>query len=240
LAELGPGALRGLVEDIVEANAEVLDTDNPSHVDSGTLPSAGGDVQQDSVADPEGKPKAIVGLFVGHNRGTGATAIDGADEWESRRKVANAAAEKLKDAGYRAHVIYRNGRLGYASAMREHGRATSSLRLDLALELHFNAFDGSAEGAEILVASQSTADTLGKAFVDATSAAYPDRVLRSGGVKLQTGGRGYLFNANQRCPSGVYEPCFGDSPEWEDYVNDVDKEAEYVADIVRRFNEEGS
>ncbi len=232
--------VRALLEDILQANAEVLDTDNSSHVDSGTLPDPRGDVLASSVADPDGKPKLNVGLFVGHNRGTGATAIDGSDEWESRKEVAEAAATLLSGEGFRAHVIYRNGQLGYAAAMREHGRTSSKLGLDLALELHFNAYNGEATGAEILVASQSSADTLGKAFVESTETHYPDQVLRSGGIKVRTSGRGHLFNANQRCVSGIYEPCFGDASEWYEYVEDVDKEARYVADIVKRFASGGA
>ena len=231
----GSVTVRALLEDILEANAEVLDTDNPSHVDDGTLPDARGDVLASSVADTDGKPKLKVGLFVGHNRGTGATAIDGSDEWESRKKVAEAAAALLSEEGFQAHVIFRNGQLGYAAAMREHGRTASKLGLDLALELHFNAYNGEASGAEIIVASQHAADTLGKAFVGSTETFYPDRVLRSGGVKVQTSGRGYLFNAKQRCVSGIYEPCFGDNTEWYEYANDVDKEASYLVDIVKRF-----
>lgn len=232
--------VRALLEDILQANAEVLDTDNPSHVDSGTLPDPRGDVLASSVSKPDESPKLKVGLFVGHNRGTGATAIDGSDEWESRKKVAEAAAVLLSEDGYRVHVIYRNGQLGYAAAMREHGRTASKLGLDLALELHFNAYNGEATGAEIIVASQSSADTLGKAFVESTETFYPDRVLRSGGIKVQTSGRGHLFNANQRCVSGIYEPCFGDHAEWYEYAEDVDKEATYVADIVKRFASGGA
>lgn len=232
-----PISVRSLVEDIASTTAEVLDTDNPSHIDIGTLPDIRGETPASSVSKPDKAPKLKVGLFVGHNRGTGATAIDGADEWESRKKVAEAAAKLLSEDGYQAHVIYRDGTLGYASAMRKHGRTSTRLNLDVALELHFNAFDGEAHGAEIIVASQPTADRLGRAFVDATAEAYPDRVLRSGGVKLQRSGRGYLFNANQRCPSGIYEPFFGDSSEWYEYANDVEKEARYVTDIIKKFHE---
>ena len=189
LLSSSPVSVRSLVEDIAEATAEVLDTDNHTHVDSGTIPDSRGDVLASSVSKTDGTPKLKVGLFVGHNRGTGATAIDGSDEWESRKKVAEAAAILLSEGGYQVHVIFRNGTLGYATAMREHGRTASKLNLDLAIELHFNAFDGEAHGAEIIVASQSTADRLGKAFVDATTEAYPDRGLRfrcRGGVSCST------------------------------------------------------
>ena len=46
--------VRSLLEDILQANAEVLDTDNPSHVDGGALPDLRGDVLAGSVADPDG------------------------------------------------------------------------------------------------------------------------------------------------------------------------------------------
>jgi len=236
---LGQGSkvARALVEDILEANAEVLDTSNPSHNDTATLPDPWVWPCANKVSCPDADTVLNVGLFVGHTPGTGAKAIDGSDEWESRNKVAEAAAGMLNSSGFCAHIIYRDGRLGYATAMREHGKTSRALRLDVALELHFNAYDGQAHGAEIIVASQSTAEKLGGAFKASTTAFYPDRVLRDGGVKLKRNGRGYLFNANQKCPSGIYEPFFGDSSEWYEYADDVEKEAKYVTDIIKRFHD---
>jgi len=236
---LGQGSkvARALVEDILEANAEVLDTSNPSHNDTATLPDPWVWPCANKVSCPDADTVLNVGLFVGHTPGTGAKAIDGSDEWESRNKVAEAAAGMLNSSGFCAHIIYRDGRLGYATAMREHGKTSRALRLDVALELHFNAYDGQAHGAEIIVASQSTAEKLGGAFKASTTAFYPDRVLRDGGVKLKRNGRGYLFNANQKCPSGIYEPFFGDSSEWYEYADDVEKEARYVTDIIKRFHD---
>ena len=222
--------IQDLLADILEANAEILATSDPSHTES-NLVGEGSEAPPASVG-----PKLKVGLFVGHNKGTGATAIDGEDEWESRNKLATLAAELLQSRGYFAYVIQRNPNVGYAAAMREHGATSKRLDLDLAIELHFNAFNGEAHGAEILVASTSTLETLGAAFIDATKAAYPGRVLRSGGAKLNREGRGRLFNLHQPCPSGIYEPCFGDSPEWREYSSDPAKEAYYLADIVERFN----
>ncbi len=235
---MGPGSKepRALLEDILAANKEVLDTSNPSHLDN-TLPDPDATPAPPAkVTSPE-KPKLKVGLFVGHNKGTGAVAIDGADEWESRNKVALAASEKLTDAGYEVHVIYRDGSVGYSAAMRAHGERSRADKLDVAIELHFNAYDGQAHGAEMIVATHKSANTLGKAFQEATEEFYPNRTLRDGGVKLKTSGRGHLFNANQRCPSGIYEPCFGDAEEWLEYAGDVDKEASYLANIVERFHE---
>ena len=236
LSVIGPGSkvARSLVEDILAANAEVLDTSSPSHVDTSDPAGCGTDPLPTVEAVTAASPKLRVGLFVGHTKGTGAQAIDGSDEWETRNEVALAAADILAAKGFDAHVIYRDGRLSYADAMRAHGEVCKSKKLDVSLELHFNAYDGEAHGAEIVVASQKTAQTLGNAFQEATKAFYPDRALR--GVKLKTGGRGYLFNANQKCPSGIYEPFFGDSPEWYDYAEDVEKEAAYVADIIERFH----
>jgi len=236
---LGQGSkvARALVEDILEANAEVLDTSNPSHNDTATLPDPSNVPCANKLSCPDADTVLNVGLFVGHTPGTGAKAIDGSDEWESRNKVAEAAAGMLNSLGFCAHIIYRDGRLGYATAMREHGKTSRALRLDVALELHFNAYDGQAHGAEIIVASQSTAAKLGGAFKASTTAFYPGRVLRGGGVKLKRNGRGYLFNANQRCPSGIYEPFFGDSSEWYEYADDVEKEARYVTDIIKRFHD---
>jgi N-acetylmuramoyl-L-alanine amidase len=225
-----------LLEDILQDNYEVLDTSTPTHVDGDALPNPVAakppETREAETATPN---RGSVGLFVGHNARTGATAIDGLDEWTTRNTVALKAFELLRERGFTPHVIYRDGRLGYTSAMKEHGRTAARLGLDVSLELHFNAYDGSAHGAELIVASTTTRDTLGNAFVDATTEYYPDRVLRGGGVKLLKGGRGYGFNRHQPCPSGVYEPCFGDSTEWYDYDDEVDKEAAYIVRIIENY-----
>jgi hypothetical protein len=231
-----------LLDDILHANYEVLDTDNPTHVDNDTLPNGdlsgcGEVIELCEELQSNGLPyKGNVGLFVGHTAGTGAMAINGEDEHESSNRVAEIAEIEFRASGYRVYVIQRDGRLGYAEAMAEHGATAQRLQLDVSLEIHRNAYDGKPHGAEIIVCSHSTAATLGSAFVQVTNETYPTRTNR--GVKVKKGGRGYLFNASQPCPSAIYEPCFFDSVEWYDYWGSwVDREANYIVNIIERFFE---
>lgn len=225
-----------LLEDILSDNYEVLDETMPTHRDHDALPNPKApSPPEPRVTHTSSTPKGIVGIFVGHNRNTGARGIEGQDEWETRNRVAKLAQDKLAAMGYEAHVLYRDQSLGYTSAMRKHGETARKLKLDVSMELHFNAYDGTARGAEILVWSKRTADTLGEAFQDVQSEMYPDQPFR--GIKIMTEGRGAGFNRFQPCPSGVYEPFFGDHSEWFHYndPDEADKEAEFVTRIFDRF-----
>lgn len=228
-------SLRDLLEDVLNDNYEILDEENPSHVDTDTLPNT-----SESPFQPyprKGSNGKRVALFVGHNKGTGARSHDGQDEWTTRNEVATKAAEILHRRGYTVGIFYRDRSLGYTSAMRKHGTSSREFGADVSLELHFNNADGTAKGAEIIVYSTRTEMTLGRAFTEATLKKYPRSVLRGDrGVKVKTSGRGAGFNRYQPCPSGIYEPCFADTPsDWARFKDDVDREAEYVAEIIEQF-----
>ena len=228
--------IEDLVSDILDANYEVLDVEVPTHVDNDVLPN------EDSPAPPspiikKGNGETVM-LFVGHNKNTGARAVDGSDEWTTRNKVAVRAAELLNQKGYNCIVGYRNGRKGYTSAMRENGELSKKHKAKVSMELHFNAANGVAKGAEILVASTKTANTLGRAFGSRVNKDYPTYKLRgTKGVRLLKGGRGYGFNRFQPCPSGVYELFFGDTSDWynHDESAEVEKEAWFVVHLIQRF-----
>lgn len=227
-----------LLEDILEANYEILDQSIPTHVDKSVPPAPDATSPPAHMQAETPLNGHTVALFVGHNANTGANSYRGEDEWTTRREVAIRAQQRLAAKGYLVGVFYRDPALGYTSAMKAHGKTSKEFGADVSLELHFNCFNGQAKGAEILVYSQATADTLGEAFVASTEKYYPKRVLRDGGVKIRTEGRGAGFNKYQPCPSGIYEPGFADNPiDWDSYwgPGNVEREADYVTDIIDRF-----
>lgn len=228
--------IEDLLSDILDATYEVLDVEVPTHLDNDVLPNEDSPVPLEPIIK-KGKGETVM-LFVGHNKDTGARAIDGSDEWTTRNKVAIRAAEMLNSKGFSCIIGYRNGRKGYTSAMREHGELSKKHKAKVSLELHFNAANGVATGAELLVASSLAAETLGKAFGTRVEKDYPGYKLRGNkGVRLLREGRGYGFNRFQPCPSGVYELFFGDTSDWynHDEEADIEREAGFVANVICDF-----
>ena len=229
--------LLDLIEDSIEANHEILDFSNATHIDKGALPDPSSP-KQAAPSMMKGSGKTII-IYVGHNENTGARSLTGFDEWTSRNSMCLEAAEILKRRGYNVIVAYRDGKLGYTSAMKKHGEFSRKHNAVVSVECHFNIANGVAQGSEIIVASQRTQDTLGRCFGEQLDRHYPGYTKRGNqnGARLSKGGRGFAFNKYQPCASGIYEPFFADTDQWynHDESNEISSEALFLADTLDSY-----
>lgn len=164
-----------------------------------------------------------VALCVGHSRlaGTraegGALSVTGVSEWEYNSRLARRIAEELHDVhGVSALVIDRYEGGGYGSAMAWLGQTLREEGdIALAVELHFNAFDGKARGHEWLhwatsAKGKRAATELHLAFSLAFS---PGQIPPRGVKPKDATDRGARFLRDTHCPAVIAEPFFGDSRE---------------------------
>lgn len=170
------------------------------------------------------KDPATIALCVGHSRHIngrrdgGAVAADGKTfEWEYNSDLADRIATILaQDHGLSAVIVDDYQGTGYTPAMKWlAGKLRSFGNIKLAVELHFNAANGTARGHEWLHWSTSTkgkrlATELHLAFAaEFSQAEFPAR-----GVKRLTGAdRGAEFVKLTHCPAVICEPFFGDNPQ---------------------------
>lgn len=172
-----------------------------------------------------------VAIVIGHNKFTGARAIDGTDEWSSRKIVAESLYDELKKRGVDSKIFIRNSKLGYSSAMREHGRKIDAYGASVAIELHFNSAGTTATGTEFIVCSNAGVK-VARSLAKAWSKFFPDMKLRrDGGVYKIATGRGTGFCKAPACPALVYEGFFASNQsEWDKFKDIPEKEAEAIAE----------
>jgi N-acetylmuramoyl-L-alanine amidase len=219
-------------EDIINLVTEILDrTPEESHIDVSSPNEKWNESKEEAVVKnrvaEKPKVKGKIAIAIGHNKNTGARAIDGTDEWTTRKEVAEHLQDLLELRGIDSKIFVRNGRVSYGSAMREHGRNIDKYGADLAIELHFNAAIPAAHGTEFIVCSESgvkVARSLAKSWKEF----YPDMTLRhDGGVLLRKNGRGVGFCKAPSAPAIIYEPFFSsNSAEWFKFKDNYKKEAE--------------
>lgn len=174
----------------------------------------------------------IIAICVGHSRrgDRGATSANGTSEWAYNNKVADMLRWKLEASGVRAFVLNKYDADSYGAAMRWVAAEVEKRHATLAVELHFNASEGQAQGHEWLhwgasKDSRALAEALCKEF----ATRFPARKNR--GAKAKTSGdRGAEFLRLTHCPSVICEPFFGDNPnEWDFASKHTDEIAESIA-----------
>ena len=181
--------------------------------------------------------KKRVAICVGHSElDKGAVSYRGVWEWNSRKVIAEKVKHLLNTNKIYAEVFFRNPHKGYSAAMKELGTKIDNFKADLAIELHFNSFDGEAHGAEFLCVS-SAGEKLAKCFVESWKKHYPSiKLRRDNGVFKISGGNGYGFLTSMKCPACLLEPEFADNPEkWPVIANSPDKEALAIYDAITLF-----
>jgi len=166
-----------------------------------------------------------VALCIGHSRPNdlGAVAADGVThEWTFWRYVAQKMRAEHPDSGHEIRIYDKYFGRSYTEAMSEIACRIRKDRCDVAIELHFNAYNGEVQGAEAWAWKDSTpgkrlAQSLLAAHVNSTRGAGGSFPLR--GLKLaDRQARGAQFLAKTHCPAVLWEPFFGDNPaEWEFY-----------------------
>lgn len=170
-------------------------------------PSNPKDKETPTDADPI---EAVFAVVVGHEaKAPGADFALGGSEYQYNSDIAKRmeAYAARKYPNLKLHTIYRDG-IGISGAYRK----AAALKPDACLELHFNAFNGTAQGSETLCSIDSE-DQKFAGIIQAKVCEVFSRAGRSRGVKvLSRSGRGgqsvYSLPGSANC---LVEPFFGDN-----------------------------
>jgi N-acetylmuramoyl-L-alanine amidase len=175
----------------------------------------------DAMKQPKGH-RVRLALIVGHEKARpGASLHGGGSEYQYNMKVAQKAQAFAKEILFdelEVFVVYRDGQ-GIGGAYEE----VKEIDPDVAIELHFNAFNKRVVGTELLYHDDKDKDpALERAFatflLDGLYALFrpgvPKNDKRLRGAKdLPAGHRGwYNVSRVMDFPSVLVEPFFGDTP----------------------------
>lgn len=208
-------------------------------LESGDIPTPPVDPTVDPPAPLAGNGKRVA-VCIGHSRSgdAGVAAVDGTSEWNFNAPIGAQLVRMLNDAGCVAKLFDSYDGSSYAASMSWLAGQIQAFGADIAIELHFNSFNGSAQGYEYLHwHTSSNGGRLAMAFLKEHKARHPSRVSR--GIKARDGDdRGALFLNKTHCPAIILEPFFGDNAtEW-NYYKDLQLTiaAQYAAAIGAYFN----
>lgn len=149
-------------------------------------------------------------IVVGHTeraQGASATSPISQSEYVWNSDLANKIKSRCDQASIPSKIFFRDG-IGISGAYQQ----VVQWGANCIVELHFNAFNGSAHGTETLYdedtnsGSKAWAERLQSRMLDALN-------LRDRGLKERDPGqRGYASVSAANIPSALIEPFFGDSP----------------------------
>ena len=170
------------------------------------------------VADP------VLAICVGHSRHNdmGAVACDGkTDEWTYNMQVAYEMQAALAEAGVESIVVDQYVGRGYTEAMYNLSAELKELKVESAIELHFNSAHPNARGSEMLHLDTSRK---GKRLAQCLQEAVMDEFQTADrGTKGRAAGRGVQFLEKTHCPAVIAEPFFGSNEaDWEIFGNQFD------------------
>lgn len=165
----------------------------------------------DSVVDRG--PEAKVALVVGHNARQKGAYVKGSlnqFEYDFHNIVADYILEKTWP-GLTAKRFNRVYAGSYYSEIREVYGRVNAWKPDLAIEMHFNGYNGKTGYSFMLHhhasdTSRKCAEAMNDVFVDATG--FDDKGTKA----LYSGDRGYTSTAKCASPHVLTEPFFGDYP----------------------------
>jgi N-acetylmuramoyl-L-alanine amidase len=128
-------------------------------------------------------------------------------------------------------IYYRSTKGGYKSKMEELAKQINGKGYNAVIELHYNSFNGVANGSEALYFNGSN---IGKRYAEilAEGVAKEYGSTRRGAKAIsQTNDRGYWFLKLMDGPAVIYEPFFGDNAEAIKF-KDVNKHAKLLIDLL--------
>lgn len=101
---------------------------------------------------------------------------------------------------------------GYKTQMELLAKEINKKKYDLVVELHFNSFNGTANGCETVgFKGNAFTEKIGKQYCDVVSKYF--KTNNRGHKFADVGGRGYWFLRLMSAPALILEPFFGDHPE---------------------------
>jgi len=156
--------------------------------------------------------KKQIAIARGHTWGTGASGWGDIDETDYNRKLAYLIEKELTERGWlvynHEHKIssYERRINAYVDAAKKYVPEMKCM-----LDLHCNAYDGSARGHEFLYhQSPNLSKSLAKHFQES----FPNSVARgSNGIKQRSTGNGSYFLRHSPVPACISEPFFIDNAE---------------------------
>lgn len=149
-------------------------------------------------------------IVVGHterSQGAAGTSPISQSEYLWNSDLANKVKSKCDQAGIASKIFFRDG-VGISGAYQQ----VVQWGAQCVVELHFNAFNGSAHGTETLYDEDTNSGS--KAWAERLQTRMLDALkLRDRGLKERDpGDRGYQSLSAANIPSALIEPFFGDSP----------------------------
>lgn len=165
----------------------------------------------------------MIGLFRGHGRPVdeGNVGAGGVSEEDYNGPLIEMVSARLSKRGVPNFKVMDYPPHGYEAAMMWVADYAKQAGATAALEFHFNAYDGTKRGHEVLHWASSLR---GKPFAAHISASldrqFPWHPAR--GLKPKSShDRGALFLSLTHCPAAILEPFFGDErADWEHFSSD--------------------
>jgi len=158
-------------------------------------------------------PPPRVALVLGHHRrfDSGAISTHGISEITYNTPVIKETEHLLKQKNITTLTYLSSDATSYSSAVDELVSKLRFFKPDLAIELHFNAYDSTASQEEYLYwHTSSKSKDLATALLNSHNALDPNPVTR--GIKpITSGQRGSLILQKSPCPYVICEPFFGDN-----------------------------
>jgi len=169
--------------------------------------------ENSSATQQNWKKNELVGICIGHSRRGDKGAenfFKTTSEWDYNNKVAVGLKKELKSIGIESKIYPVYKASGYTGAM---GFIKRKLREDgatLALELHFNAYNGKARGCETLYTTNHPESKILATCIQ-ESVLNGFYTVNRGIKQLRRNKRGWLFVNNWTIPAVLCEPFFGDN-----------------------------
>lgn len=184
-----------------------------------------------------------IALVVGHSpKSQGAKSYDGLSEWAWHIDMLS----YLQWAHNNVEIvtIWRNPYFSYKTgtdALVAKYFQKDFIKFDLAIELHFNAFDGKTpiERSEVIVGNKEEASLVAELFSDRMAKYYGTKTRK---VSVNDVSRGkYAINSFEAVgiPSVILEPCFGDTENKlsKQVLTDPAKYADLLSEVILEFTE---
>ena len=158
--------------------------------------------------------KKLVAICVGHSRAgdKGAVNSEGVSEWAFNQPLAQRVCELIQESGHATVLVDHYGGTSYSSAMLWLAKRLKELKVDTAIELHFNSAGPYANGHEFLHWFCSPKGLkLAAELSRSLAKAFPNQKNR-GLKQINSEDRGGLFLRKTHCPAVICEPFFGSNP----------------------------
>lgn len=196
-----------------------------------------------SLWPAKGSRRPLIGICVGHSRkgDSGASSLSGASEWTYNQKVAEILRLELEKNNINSVVFTKYDGTGYTGAMTWLAAQLGLLKVDFAVELHFNSADtGAARGFEFLYwRTSKKGQAIASVFQQTFKKKFPMNLSR-GTKGLSKEDRGGLFVRLPSMPCVILEPFFGSNTrEWEIFGSEYGQKllgetyAEAIVESVR-------